>query len=957
MNDPRLKTVEELSEIDPARERPTLIDPPAGPAHDTVGNTPAPLPRDPAQTLPPVEWQDCFAASRQTDVSTDGAQWTESSAPQIPGFEILSELGRGGMGVVYHARQTNLNRSVALKMLVAGKFADAALLGRFRLEADAVARLNHPHIVQIYEVGQVEGQPYFSLEYVPGGSLSSRIDREPQAPEFSARLIATLAEAVQYAHEQGIVHRDLKPANVLLAADGTPKITDFGLAKLATSESNYTRTGDIMGTPSYMAPEQASGVTKQIGPACDIYALGAMLYEMLTGRPPFQGSEPLETVMLVLSDDPVAPRRLVPRVPRDLETICLKCLEKSPRRRYGTAGELAADLYRFLAGAPIVARPVSLVERAGKWARRRPALAALWTVVFLSVTTLLLGSWWYQTRLAANQIRLATALAHSDASLGDALNVVDRLLSDVAVEKLNPIPQSQQLSRQLLAEALRFCLGFLKRHPDSNPVRLQAGRAYRQVADIQQLLGDAPAAVAAYAQSIALLTPLTIEPEVRAGALRELAAALNNQANLSERQGNLSLARQQYEQAEQLLVTLTQLNLTDAESTAENVRRLAACRSNLGANLLSGGNATAAREKLEQSVAVLEQLAKDQPSLVAAQADLIAAQANLGSLERELGQYDSAVARLASAERLSQVLPEDLRARIEQRYAAALVTNNLGTALEAEGNDAAAEAQFRAALRQLDTLLADRPGDVAWLRGWGDARFNLAGLLIRQNRAEEALPLVQGTYDRFNALLQQDARDAVVRRGAALATYQLAMIDEQRGERRQAEDQLHSAYRQLAQLTGEQADRPQAYSDAALVAEAIAQREHQGGRPGAARSSYFEIVKLRERAAELDPTSVAARVALRRTYEAFGRVLIELGEPGEAAAIAEKLAALPTYSGSVKLAAANLLSSCVPLVIGAKGNDASPVAGESLAQYCAKRAEELRAEAEQAAEAEAALAK
>jgi len=943
MNDPRPKTIDELSALDPARQQPTLIDPPSGPARDTVGQAPQPEAADAANSpAQPVAWQDCFPADRETDVPGAAGPWTDSPAPQVPGFEILDELGRGGMGVVYHARQTNLNRSVALKMLVAGKFADAALLGRFRLEADAVARLNHPHIVQIYEVGQVEGQPYFSLEYVSGGSLASRIDRQPQSPEFAARLVATLAEAVQYAHEQGIVHRDLKPANVLLATDGTPKITDFGLAKLATSESNYTRTGDIMGTPSYMAPEQASGVTKQIGPACDIYALGAILYELLTGRPPFQGSEPLETVMLVLSDDPVAPRRLVPRVPRDLETICLKCLEKSPRRRYSSAAELAADLYRFLSGAPIVARPVSVIERAGKWARRRPALAALCAVVVLSVTTLLLGSWWYQTRLAANQTRLVAALAQSEASLEDAQNVVDRLLSDVALEKLAPVPQSQQLRRELLAEALHFCQGFLQRHPDSDPVRLQTARAYRQVADIQQLLGDAPAATTAYAQATALLNPLTDRSQVRSGALRELAAALNNQANLSERQGNLSLARDQYEESEQELVTLIELDPSDAE----NVRRLAACRSNLGALLLTSGNATTAREKLEQAVDVLQQLTQEHPELVAAKSDLIAAQANLGSLQRELGDYEAATDRLAAAERLAQALPEDLRSRAEQRYAAALVTNNLGTALEAQGNDAAAEAQFRAALRQLDALLADRPGDVAWLRGWVDARFNLAGLLIRQNRAEEAQPLVQATFERFESLLKQDARDPIVRRGAALATYQLGLIDEQRGQRRQAEDQLHSAYRQLAQLTDEQADRPQAHADAALVAEAIAQREHQEGRPGAARTSYYEIIKLRERATQLDPMSVAARISLRRAYEAFGRVLVELGEPGEAAAIAEKLAALPPYAGQVKLAAANLLSSCVPLVIGAKGNEASPVEGESLAQYCAKRAEELRAAAE-----------
>ena len=253
--------------------------------------------------------------------------------PTVPGYTIEAELGRGGMGVVYRAWQTGLRRAVALKMVIAGPLASPELLAHFRTEAEAVARLAHPNIVQIFEIGEAAGRPYFSMEYVPGGSLAERM-HGPREPHEAAKIVATLARAVHYAHEQGIVHRDLKPANVLLTVEGTPKIADFGLAKLTAGESSsQTCTGDVMGSPSYMSPEQARGATTQIGPASDVYALGAVLYELLTGRPPFAGRDAMETLLSVLHDEPVPPHRLAPRVPRNMETIALHCLDKSPRLR------------------------------------------------------------------------------------------------------------------------------------------------------------------------------------------------------------------------------------------------------------------------------------------------------------------------------------------------------------------------------------------------------------------------------------------------------------------------------------------------------------------------------------------------------------------------------------------------------------------------------------------------
>ncbi|MBI3408861.1 MAG: SUMF1/EgtB/PvdO family nonheme iron enzyme [Planctomycetes bacterium] len=314
--------------------------------------------------------------------STDARISPRDAVTNISGYEILGELGRGGMGVVYKARQLRLNRIVALKMILAGGHAGPAELERFRIESESVAQLQHPNIVQIHEIADHDGLPYFSLEFCPQGSLARKLSGTPLPPAEAARLVETLAHGVEAAHQKNIIHRDLKPANVLLAEDGTPKITDFGLAKKLEDE-DYTATGAVLGTPSYMAPEQAAGKTKEIGPAADIYALGAILYECLTGRPPFKGATKFETIQQALAEDPVPPSRLVLKLPRDLETICLKCLNKEPGQRYGSADALAKDLARFLAGEPILARPTSAFERALKWVRRRPVTAALSAAVVL----------------------------------------------------------------------------------------------------------------------------------------------------------------------------------------------------------------------------------------------------------------------------------------------------------------------------------------------------------------------------------------------------------------------------------------------------------------------------------------------------------------------------------------------------------------------------------------------
>jgi WD40 repeat protein len=360
-----------------------------------------------------------------------------AALPVIAGYEIGELLGRGGMGLVFKAVQTALKRTVALKIVLSGAHAGAKERARFRTEAEAVAQLHDPGIVQIFEVGEQAGCPYLALEYVNGGSLAQQINGTPMPPQHAAQLILELARAVEHAHERGIVHRDLKPANILLTHDGAAKITDFGLAKLLHGkEAGPTRSGDMLGTPSYMAPEQAASSSGQIGPGTDVYGLGAILYELLTGRPPFKAESALETLRQVRFVDPVSPSRLQPKLSRDLVTICLRCLEKEPPHRYASAQALAEDLQRFLDGRPIKARPVGLGGRMVKWARRHPAVAALAAGIGLAIALGFMGVTW-QWREAVSARRTAEgrlyfnriALAHQ-AWQSHQVGQADRILDD-----------------------------------------------------------------------------------------------------------------------------------------------------------------------------------------------------------------------------------------------------------------------------------------------------------------------------------------------------------------------------------------------------------------------------------------------------------------------------------------------------------------------------------------------
>ena len=426
-----------------------------------VGEQPTVSLRD-AGATPPGDLSDTVAETIPS-LSTLGGG---ADATHFGDYEILGEIARGGMGVVFKARQKRLNRTVALKMILAGQLASTADIKRFYTEAEASAQLDHSGIVPIYQVGQHGSQHFFSMAFIDGQSLQDRLMEGPLPPREAAEMLAQVADAVRFAHSKGIVHRDLKPHNILLDADGKSKVTDFGLARRMDGGEGLTNTGDVMGTPSYMAPEQAAGQTHEQGPLVDVYALGAVLYATLTGRPPFQAASLAELLRQVIHQEPAAPTLVNAAIPPDLDTICLKCLHKDPQRRYVSAKELQGDLLRFLRGEPIAARPIGKVERASRWCRRNPLVAGLAaTTASLLVVGVLASSYFaVRERQRANEAQTNFNNAEKERRRADAKSA-ESARNLATAERLRGRAEQLAYSSQLALSYREWELGDVEHSP------------------------------------------------------------------------------------------------------------------------------------------------------------------------------------------------------------------------------------------------------------------------------------------------------------------------------------------------------------------------------------------------------------------------------------------------------------------------------------------------------------
>jgi serine/threonine protein kinase/tetratricopeptide (TPR) repeat protein len=718
---------------------------------------------DPYATLPPTSSGQDSAA---VEVLKEG--------PTVPGYHVLGVLGRGGMGVVYKALQTKLGRVVALKMILHAEHAGDQERQRFQGEAEAVARLQRPNIVQIFEVGEQRGLPYFALEFCPGGSLDRKLAGSPLPPREAAQLVQTLALAMQAAHDKGILHRDLKPANVLLAEDGTPKITDFGLAK-KLDEEGQTHTGAVMGSPPYMAPEQAGGKTKDIGPAVDIYALGAILYELLTGRPPFKGTTVSDTLRQVISDEPVPPRRLQPSVPRDLETICLKCLQKQATRRYDTAQSLADDLDRFRLGEPIRARPISAPERLLRWARRSPRVAALSAVVVFLVLLLLVASW-AATLSWVGTVRIVESRDHEQRQREEAEKLGLENLQLAEKERMTgeSAKKAASLTVTLLTKIFDTSdpIGIpsaeptTRRSPDERRVLLEmldnaqqdVHESFTSQPELRALLldsiGNAYRSLGLYDRAAPLLEEaLALRRERAEEAPLDLAESLHHLASWHHEKGDYEVAEKMYQEALDLRVRILQTEedllvaaskfalawlLTEA-GESEKPERLFREVIETRRRLQGSGRRELAIAQVGLAAFLIDRqrIAEAIPLGLAA-ASILITKGEFGKLGEAVVQFQAGIAARGAGwypvaeSRFRRSLELTQQALGRRHIYVALVLHELGDTQEKRGDLAAAEKSFRECLdigREQVTLA--HPKAVSLI-------VSLARVLAKQGRRSEA---------------------------------------------------------------------------------------------------------------------------------------------------------------------------------------------------------------------------
>lgn len=692
--------------------------------------------------------------------------------PQFPGYSLERELGRGGMGIVYEALQIDLKRPVALKVMRAGNHAAEDEIARFHTEAETVARLQHPNIVEIYEIGSADGNPYLTLEFVDGGTLADTIASRPQPPRDAADRVRQLAAAAECAHQSGVIHRDLKPSNVLLTASGIPKISDFGLARQMEAETPHTRTGEVLGTPSYMAPEQAEGRPRDIGPATDVYALGAILYELLTGRPPFLAETPIATLQQVLEVEPISPSRLQPGVPRDLATISLKALEKEPARRYPSAAELGADLERFLAGKPIQARPASLGLRTWKWIRRHPGAATVLAVTTLAVASLLLGALWYQGRLEKSLERETAQKTAAQESFQQARQAVDQMLTRVAAGPLANVPQMEGVTQQLLEDALVFYRGFLEERGEDPEVRREAARAFRRVGDIRFRLGQPQKARESFRNSTSILEQLTREHPGRRELWHDLADTHNNQAQLLAATGQEEKSVAALREAVRLREDL----VGRASALPSDAFKLAESYHGLGTFLLEEGQRAEAEVTLRLGRDTLLQLSTKLGDRADYLNQLARTLNNLGQLLRLSDRVEQAEESFRESvvlkERLVQMRPDEPDYRVDLGNS----QNNLGILYWAQERDQEAEASYRRALELQESLAVDFPTVPDYQAAVGATLHNLAEIEMHRDNPQEAWGLLSRAIRHQLTALRFNAQSPLYRRHAYNHHWALAEV-------------------------------------------------------------------------------------------------------------------------------------------------------------------------------------
>jgi serine/threonine-protein kinase len=825
--------------------------------------------------------------------------------PTVPGYEVLGPLGRGGMGVVYKARQRGLNRLVALKMILAGGHAGREELARFRAEAEAVARFQHPNIVQIHEVGEHQGQPFFALEFAAGGSLADKLAGTPWEARPAAALVESLARAMDAAHQRGIVHRDLKPANVLLTADGTPKVTDFGLAKRLDDQVGQTHPDAILGTPSYMAPEQTGGRAREVGPASDVYALGAILYEALTGRPPFRAATVLETLDQVRSQEPVPPRQLQPKVPRDLETICLKCLQKAPARRYASTAALADDLRRFLAGEPILGRRAGALERAAKWARRKPAAAAALALLLTAVVALAVGI----AAVMQGKRRTEQALASVSQARERTRQALDEMSTQVIEDWLAQRKELEPAQRAFLERALALYEEFAQESGNAEEVRKGVAGAHMRVGKIRVTLGQHEGAEAAYRRAQDLYGSLVADfpraPEYRS----QLAKCHSNLgtllSNIRPEEAGVAFG--------EALAVQKQL-VAEFPGTPEYRISLAATYNDLGLLLRDIRGPKEAKAAYDDALALLKQLADEFPTVTQYRRRLAASQDNRATLLNDMGRPEEAEAAYRDALAIRRGLVADSPPVPQQRLELARTLRHLGIVLfRSLRRPKEAEAAYREALALEKPLAAEYPTVPEYRVGLAQSLNNLGNLLMDTGRPGEA----EGVFRDALALKKQLADDyptvSQYRQDLGRSYCNLGILLKTTGRPKEAEAAFGDAIAVQKQLVAEFATVADYQGQLANTMTGLAELARDGKEFLQARQLLEQARLYNQAALKAYPNSPYHRAVRRETRQLLAATLLDLGEHAAAAEAALDLARGAIDAANDTYGAACLLSRCASL--------------------------------------------
>lgn len=719
--------------------------------------------------------------------------------PEIAGYEIEAAIGRGGMGRVFRARDLKLGRQVAIKCLLYSS--DQQLLRRFTEEARAVAQLQHPNIAQLYEFDWNTDQPYFVMEYLAGGTLAELTKSRPVEPLLAARIIATLARAIAHAHSKSIIHRDLKPGNVLIASVGaTPatrtevdnnatdsssgslalseaharnleadfdtarmRVADFGLARHLHSAERLTQTGEVLGTPEYMSPEQATGIASRIGPGTDIYSLGAILYELLTGRPPFAGPDGLQTVMMLLSDEPVPPRTIVPRIPRDLQTICLKCLEKKSNRRYLSASELAADLDRYSRGEPILARPVSAITRLGKWTARRPWQAAALGLLLLSIIGAVVGV--VQLQAANQKTQTANeklsdtnqALTKANAEAEEAFRISQVGLNGIVAEvrdSIGDIPQASDLTLNVVRQSTQISRQLWKLRPDDLLSARQLARSLEIQRYSEWFIGNMDSYNSLSAESYQLLDDLVKRfPQEADLAIMQIKVWMDT-ADASDVDRKAELDHQIANRLDELL-SGDPIGPVYKVASEQARRELdaAAARGDLRAVLEAAErHATLSRKYLDKS---------DDSDRVIAQSWLI--QSLLSRSRYLLIAPDAAGARscLDEAQQIMDQIPPAQRESRRFREQQANISDRLSDVARLEDNAAEALKFLVSAAEQFEKLVRDFPDDNGLSTTLANVYFRQAVIDFHAGRLDSSRERLQNAEKLVRKVRTAEPTDAV----------------------------------------------------------------------------------------------------------------------------------------------------------------------------------------------------